>query len=90
MPHYTTTVVGADETGPLYRVLYTGFTLEALLPMLWAACQLHLSYQTSGTANWTVAQDVITATQLQPDLTKGFQETITSGRLGSVGRQHLR
>jgi len=79
VPHYTTTAVGADETGPLYRVLYTGFTMEALASDGVGGLSVACSYRTSGTADWTVAQDVITATQLQLDLTKGFQETITAG-----------
>lgn len=79
VPHYTTTVVGADETGPLYRVLYTGFTLEALASDAVGGLSATCSYRTSGTADWTVAQEVIAATQLQLDLTKGFQELITAG-----------
>lgn len=79
VPHWNTTVVGADETGPLYRIVYAGTTHESRASDSISRSFVKCSYRTSGTADWTVAQEVIAATQLQLDLTKGFQETITAG-----------
>ena len=85
--HWNTTVVGADETGPLYRIVYAGTTHESRASDSISRSFVKCSYRTSGTADWTVAQEVIAATQLQLDLTKGFQELITAGstrfRLGN-------
>jgi len=70
--------VGSNDAGPVYRVTYGDFVLESHTSSD-VALSAKCSYRLNGTANWTSAQDVITATQLQLDLTKGFQETITAG-----------
>lgn len=80
---YVDEPMGTNADGStVYRWVVTGFATQTITPEYVTGTlpgSFKVSYRLSGTANWTAATETFTVDQIELDLTKGFQETITTG-----------